>query len=75
VGEDKGIHGFRGETAANWQFGRPRRRWEDNIKTDCKDIRCDVVDRIDLLHKMKSVLGPFERGNETSGSIKCGKCD
>ena len=39
----------------------------------------DGVDRIDLLHEMKSVLGqvvgPFERGNETSGSIKRGKCD
>jgi hypothetical protein len=21
------------------------------------------------------VVGPSERGNETSGSIKCGKCD
>jgi len=38
VGADKGIHGFRGENAESWQFGRPRLRWEGNIKTDCKDM-------------------------------------
>jgi hypothetical protein len=24
-------------------FGRPRRRWEDNIKIDLKGIRCENV--------------------------------
>ena len=78
VGEEKVMRGFRGETAANWQFVRLSRRWEDNIKTVCQERR-DGVGRIDLLHEIKCVLGhvvrPFERGNETSGSIKCGKCD
>ena len=57
VGDEKGIHCFSGETAANWHFGKPRRRWEDNIKTDCKEICWEGVDRIDLLHEMKCVLG------------------
>jgi hypothetical protein len=38
VGEEKVIRGFRGETAANWQFVRPRRKWEGNIKMGCKDM-------------------------------------
>jgi hypothetical protein len=27
-------------------FGRPRRKWEDNIKMNVKGIGCDVVDWI-----------------------------
>ena len=29
-------------------FGRPRRRWEDNIKTDLQEVGCGGVDGIDL---------------------------
>jgi len=29
-------------------FGRPRRRWEDNIKSDLQEVRCEGVDWIDL---------------------------
>jgi hypothetical protein len=29
-------------------FGRPRRRWVDNIKMDLRDIRWDGTDWIDL---------------------------
>ena len=29
-------------------FGRPRRRWEDNIKTDLQEVRCGGVDWIEL---------------------------
>jgi hypothetical protein len=29
-------------------LGRPRRRWEDNIKIDFKEIECDDVDWIYL---------------------------
>jgi len=29
-------------------FGRPTRRWEDNIKIDLKEIGCDYVDCIYL---------------------------
>jgi hypothetical protein len=29
-------------------LGRPRRRWEDNIKMDLQDVRCGGMDRIDL---------------------------
>ena len=29
-------------------LGRPRRRWEDNIKSDLQKVRCEGVDWIDL---------------------------
>ena len=29
-------------------LGRPRRRWEDNIKTDLQEVGCGGVDWIEL---------------------------
>jgi len=29
-------------------LGRPRRRWEDNIKTDLQGVRCGGMDWIEL---------------------------
>ena len=29
-------------------MGRPRRRWEDNIKMDLKEVGCGVMDWIEL---------------------------
>jgi len=29
-------------------LGRPRRRWEDNIKIDLQEVGCGVVDWIEL---------------------------
>jgi len=29
-------------------FGRPRRRWEDNIKMDFQEMRCGGIDWIEL---------------------------
>jgi len=29
-------------------FGRPRRRWEDNIKMDFQEVRCGGIDWIEL---------------------------
>jgi len=41
-------------------LGRPRRRWENNIKMDFQKVRCGG-------------MGTCESGDETSGSIKCGE--
>jgi hypothetical protein len=30
------------------QLGRPRRRWEDNIKMDIQEVGCDGVDWFEL---------------------------
>ena len=29
-------------------LGRPRSRWEDNIKLDLQEVGCGVMDRIEL---------------------------
>jgi hypothetical protein len=29
-------------------LGRPRRRWEDNIKTDLQEVECGCLDWIEL---------------------------
>jgi hypothetical protein len=29
-------------------LGRPRRRWEDNIKMDLQEVECGVIDWIEL---------------------------
>jgi hypothetical protein len=48
-------------------LGRPKRRWEDNIKTDLREVGCGCVDWIGL------ALGACECGSEPSGSIKRGE--
>jgi hypothetical protein len=52
-------------------LGRPRLRWEDNIKMDLREIAWDGMDWIDLAQYKTPVEGPCEHGNEPSGSIKC----
>jgi hypothetical protein len=37
-----------GKPEGKGQLGRPRRRWEDNIKMDLQEVGCLSVDWIDL---------------------------
>jgi hypothetical protein len=37
-----------GNPEGNKTLGRPRRRWEDNIKIDLQEVRCGGKDRIEL---------------------------
>jgi hypothetical protein len=37
-----------GKPEAKRLMGRPRRRWECNIKIDLQDLGCKVMDLIDL---------------------------
>ena len=37
-----------GRTEGNRPLGRPRRRWEDNIKMDLQEVGCGGMDRIEL---------------------------
>jgi hypothetical protein len=50
-------------------FGRPRRRWEDNIKMDLQEVGCGGMDWIDMAQDRDTCAC----GNEPSGSIKCGE--
>ena len=54
-------------------LGRPRRRWEDNIKMDLKEVGCGGYG-LDLAGLGSGqVRGTCECGNEPLGSIKYGE--
>ena len=37
-----------GKPGGKRPLGRPRRRWEDNIKMDLQEVRCGGMDWMDL---------------------------
>jgi hypothetical protein len=49
-------------------IGRPRRTWDDNIRTDLRETGWEGVDWMQLAQ-----VGCCEHGNEPSGSIKGGE--
>jgi hypothetical protein len=49
MGEGKGVYGVLvGRPEGNRPLGRTRRRWEDNIKMDLREIGIDVANWIRL---------------------------
>jgi len=48
-GEGRLIQGFVGKPERKRPLGRPRHRWEDNIKLDLQKVGCGVMYRIDLV--------------------------
>jgi hypothetical protein len=73
MGERRGAYRVLvGKPEGKIPLGRPKRRWEDNIKLDLLEVGCEGVDWIELAQDMDSG-GCCDCGNEPSGSIKCGK--
>jgi hypothetical protein len=49
MGERRGIYrGLVGKPEGNRPLGRPRSRWEDNIKADLQEVGCEGKDWIEL---------------------------
>ena len=49
MGKRRGVYRvFVGKPEGKKQLGRPRRRWEDNIKKDLREVGCGGVDWIEL---------------------------
>ena len=49
MGESRGAYrSLVGKTELNRRLGRPRRRWEDNIKMYLQEVGCGGMDWIDL---------------------------
>jgi hypothetical protein len=73
-GERRSAHGILvGTPEWKLQLGRPRRRWEDNIKMNLNKIGCDGVEWIDLaLDREKLAISSCESSDEPTRSIKCG---
>jgi hypothetical protein len=53
-------------------LGRPRHRWEDNMKKGLQDVGCGGMDGL-IWPRIGGVVGNCKRGNEPSFSIKCGE--
>jgi hypothetical protein len=54
-------------------LGRPRRRWEDNIRMDLQEVKCGGMDWIGLAEDRDSFAANCECDDEPSGSIKRGE--
>ena len=51
MGERRGVFGFLvGKTEGKRPLGRPRLRWEGNIKMDLQEVGCEYMDWIGLAH-------------------------
>jgi hypothetical protein len=46
--EERRIQGFGERTEGKRPLGRPRHRWEDNIKMDVQEVGCGSMDWIEL---------------------------
>ena len=51
-------------------LGRPRRRWEDNIRMDLREVGCDPGEWIDLADDKGPMSSLCKGGNEPPGSLK-----
>ena len=61
-----------GKPERNGALGRPRQRWEDNIKMDLQEVEYGVVDWIMLAQDRDRWRALVNAVMKTSGSIKCG---
>jgi hypothetical protein len=59
-----------GKPGRKRQLRRPRRKWEDNIKLDLREIGIDGANWIQLAQNRVQCF--CEHGNEPSGSVKKG---
>jgi hypothetical protein len=49
IGEGRGVYSVLvGKPAGNIRLGRPRHRWEDNIKMELQELGCGVMEWIEL---------------------------
>ena len=47
-GEERRLQGLVGKSEGKTPLGRPRHRWEDNIKMDLQEVGCGGMDWIEL---------------------------
>jgi hypothetical protein len=53
-----------GKPEGNGPFGKPRSRWEDNIRMNLSEIMWEDVDWIHVVYDKGPVAGSLERGSE-----------
>ena len=77
LGERRGVYGvLMGQTEGNRPLGRPRLRWEDNIKMDLQEVECGGIDWIDVAQVSSGVprgwfggFNPPPRNSEDIGGV------
>ena len=69
--EESVYRGLVGKPEEKRQHGRPRCRWEDNIKMKLQEVGCVGMEWINLAQNQGQVAGSCKFCNEPSGSIKC----
>jgi len=61
MGEDRGVHRVLvGKPEGNRPLGRPRRRWEDNIKMDLQEVgggRGDWMELAEARDRWRALVG------------------
>jgi hypothetical protein len=67
-GEKKSVQGFGGKARRKETLGRPRRRWEDGIRMDLREIGLGVYGLDSTVSGQGPVAGCGECGDESSGS-------
>ena len=59
-----------GKLGGKIPLGRPRHRWEDNIKIDLREVDCDPGEWIDVAEDRDQLVSLCKGGNEPPGSLK-----
>ena len=74
MGEERGCIGswWRNRTERD-HWGRPRRRWVDNIRLDLQEVGYGYMDWIGAGPGYRQLADGCECCNEPSGSVKCGE--
>ena len=73
IGEGRGVHRVLvGKPEGKRPLGRPRRRWEDNIKMNLQEMGGGCGDWMELAQD-RDRWRALEYGDEPSGSVKCGE--
>jgi len=54
-------------------FGRPRRRWVDNIRIDLQEVGCGYMDWVGLVQDRDKWRTLVSAVMNPSGSVKCGE--
>ena len=74
MGDRRGVYKVLvGKPEGKKPLGRPRSRWEDNIKMDLLKVVCGDMDWIDLTQDRDRWRALVNADNEPSGSIQCGE--
>ena len=59
-----------GKPESKRPLGRPRRRWEDNLKIDLREVGCDPRDWIAFAEDRDQMADLCKGANEPPGSLK-----